>query len=107
MIYHCRYLQQISQWIRCSQTFFEYCVAPAAAEDTKSEAEFPGHSTFCHGLLDLVNKKLKHDLPLVIDDDVHLSHLIDEVLFFCKEVRQLLESWRRPVSFKKMKMMNV
>ena len=68
-------------------------MAPAAAKARKANVanaaadnDFPGHSAFCLGLLDLVNKKLLQDLPLVIDDDVHLSHLIDEVLFFCKEV---------------------
>ena len=33
-----------------------------------------------------MNKKLKQDLPLVVDDDVHLSHMIDEILFFSKEI---------------------
>ena len=83
-----RYLQQVSQWIRFSQPFFEKCVAPAAygLYGKSASSSFPGHTAFCLALLNLVNKKLKNDLPLIIDDDVNLSHLIDEVLFFCKEV---------------------
>ena len=67
-----------------STAFFELCVLPAKTE--KNQENFPGHSTFCNLLLELVNKKLRTDLPLIIEDDIHLSHMIDEILLFSKEI---------------------
>jgi len=78
------YLQQVVQWMRQAQPFFQACVSPAKTEHNQDH--FPGYSSFCLGLLTLVNEKLEQDLPLVIEDDVHLSHLIDEILLFSKEV---------------------
>lgn len=91
------YLQQVGTWMQRSRTFFEICccddvdemTAPSGrAGKVNADGSQRHHSAFCSHLLSLVNAKMKQDLPLFLDtdDDVHLSHLIDEVLMFSKEI---------------------
>ena len=77
------YLQQVWIWIQRSKTFFDRCITPAKRQN---EHSFPGHSIYSAGLLKLSQNKLDHDMSLVIDEDIHFSHLIDEVLLFSKEM---------------------
>jgi hypothetical protein len=84
------YLQQVWIWIQRSKSFFDTCITPAQRSDENS---FPGHTNFCSGLLTLTQKKLENDMPLVIEDDMHFSHLIDEVLQFSKEMLAMSDSF--------------
>ena len=77
------YLQQVWIWIQRSKIFFDNCITSAKRHE---EQNFPGHASFCGGLLGLTQIKLTNDMPLVIEDDMHFSHLIDEVLLFSKEM---------------------
>ena len=84
------YLQQVWIWIQRSKVFFDSCIAPAKRPE---EHDFPGHSSFCGSLLGLTQRKLSNDMPLVIEDDMHFSHLIDEVLLFSKEMLARTDSF--------------
>ena len=84
------YLQQVWIWIQRSKTFFDTCITTSKRV---GEHNFPGHSTFCRSLLELTQKKLCNDMPLVIEDDMHFSHLIDEVLLFSKEMLAQTDSF--------------
>ena len=75
---------QVGAWMRNSQKFFDVCIHPMRRSD--EAAEFPGHAQFCCGLLTLVVTKMRHDIADVIYDDVTLSHLIDEVIFFSRDL---------------------
>ena len=77
------YLQQVWIWIQRSKGFFDICISPLKRE---KEQNFPGYGSFIVGLLSLTQKKLSHDLPLVFEDDMHFSHMIDEALLFSKEM---------------------
>ena len=84
------YLQQVWIWIQRSKSFYDACITPAQRLEEKN---FPGHTNFCSGLLTLTHKKLENDMPLVIEDDMHFSHLIDEVLLFSKEMLAISDSF--------------
>ena len=77
------YLQQVWIWIQRSKAFFDICISPLKRE---KEQNFPGYGSFIVGLLSLTQKKLSNDLPLVFEDDMHFSHMIDEALLFSKEM---------------------
>ena len=70
--------------MRNSQKFFDVCIHPSRRHGETSD--FPGHAQFCCGLLTLVIKKLRLDIADVMYDDVTLSHLIDEVILFSRDV---------------------
>ena len=70
--------------MRNSQKFFDVCVHPVRRRDEADD--FPGHAKFCCGLLTLVVSKIRHDIEEIIYDDVTLSHLIDEVILFSRDV---------------------
>ena len=45
---------------------------------------------FIRGLLQETEAKLLHDLPSVVYNDLLMSHLVDELLLFEKELRMVL-----------------
>ena len=78
---------QVGAWMRNSQKFFDVCIHPSRRHsETSNDTDFPGHAQFCCGLLALVIKKLRADIADVIYDDVTLSHLIDEIILFSRDV---------------------
>jgi hypothetical protein len=79
------FLFQVSAWMRNSQKFFDVCIHPTRRPHETTD--FPGHAQFCCGLLtSLVLKKMRHDITEVMYDDVTLSHLIDEIILFSRDV---------------------
>ncbi|XP_071840585.1 RAD50-interacting protein 1-like [Apostichopus japonicus] len=79
------YFTQILNWVRDHSHFLEQTIQPIL---NKSEiSNIVAKVEFTRGLLQLAAKKLKIDIPDIIFDDQLLSHTIDELLLFDKELR--------------------
>ena len=63
--------------------FYELCLPRSTPEET---SEFVA---LCEKISQMVTDKLSTDVPGFIKDDVLLSHVIDEVIIFSKEVDEI------------------
>ena len=78
------YLQQVRLWMRNAEKFHETCF-----HGPKRESSLPHLWRLLQGLAQLATDKLRADVGEMAFDDVLLSHAVDEVLLFCKELHDL------------------
>ncbi|XP_072036444.1 RAD50-interacting protein 1-like isoform X2 [Amphiura filiformis] len=79
------YFTQVLNWIRDHNDFLEGTIQPFL--DTEEYAHINAKTEFTRGLLQVVAAKLTHDIPELLFDEQLLSHTIDELLLFDKELR--------------------
>ncbi|KAF0039184.1 hypothetical protein F2P81_009668 [Scophthalmus maximus] len=78
------YLTQVLMWMGNSSTFMEEKIQPIL---DRAGAAISARVELCRGLLSLVQEKVASDASRLLYDDVLLSHLVEEVLQFEKELR--------------------
>ncbi len=78
------YLQQVKLWMKNVRRFHETCFFAA-----KYESSLPHFWRLLQGLSQLATDKLRADAPEMVYDDVLLSHAIDEILIFTKELHDM------------------
>ncbi|TRY75312.1 hypothetical protein TCAL_01658 [Tigriopus californicus] len=84
------YLQQVKLWLERSRQFLDVMGAgrgqTAPAEDSDWNRV---HPRLCQGLFGLIQTKLQQDLPVILEQDLVLSHAIDEMLLFTQAIQDL------------------
>ena len=78
------YLQQVRLWMRNAERFHETCF-----HGSKRESSLPHLWRLLQGMAQLASDKLRADVGEMAFDDVLLSHAVDEVLIFSKELHDL------------------
>jgi len=79
------YLTQILSWTRDHGDFMDRNIQPLLEESGKGN--ICAKTELTRGLVMLVMEKIAHDLPDLVYEEDHFSHLIDEVLLFDSEIR--------------------
>ncbi|KAK3090237.1 hypothetical protein FSP39_010285 [Pinctada imbricata] len=78
------YFSQVLSWIRDHSTFLDERIQPLLR---KAGQEFvDAKIEFMRGLVIVVMEKVASDLSLVMEDEAFFSHLIDETIFFDREL---------------------
>uniref|UniRef100_A0A8C5G4X7 RAD50 interactor 1 n=1 Tax=Gouania willdenowi TaxID=441366 RepID=A0A8C5G4X7_GOUWI len=78
------YLTQVLMWMESSSSFMDDNIQPVF---DRIGGGVNARVELCRGLLTLVQEKVSSDACRVLYDDVLLSHLVEEVLQFEKELR--------------------
>nr|XP_042911901.1 RAD50-interacting protein 1-like [Parasteatoda tepidariorum] len=79
------YLTQILTWISDHSLFLEKIVQPILENEGMSQ--YNAQSQMMKGLVRLAILRLKSDMKTLLDDDRLLSHTIDEILLFSRELK--------------------
>lgn len=81
------YLQQVKLWLQRSRAFLDLIRAERPASPERAQDLDRIHPRLCQGLFGLIRTKLSRDLPTILDEDLALSHVIDEVLLFTQDIQ--------------------
>jgi len=81
------YLTQVISWIKSNVPFLEAIVQPIF--DRGGHSNVNVRVEFMKGLVQLITDKMTNDLPRITYNEQLLSHSIDELLLFDKEIKGL------------------
>ena len=82
-------LFKVLAWLKNCCKFYETCiVSPGGVAQKADSAEFVH---LCDKICQMVTDKLSADVSGFLKEDLLLSHIIDEVILFSKEVQDKVE----------------